>query len=147
MPKIRRLKISSDHSDYILIAISCRLKDYRIVHGINNELGLDFKKYSNFIVYQNDEELSYSFYYYKDPCKQSDYFFIANHHPEAKLINELKQADYFFLVNNLMEENELSLMIKRLKSISGMLAVLKVDYSKIKHIGLFFEDLELHMLG
>jgi len=147
MPRVRRLKISSDHSEYILIAISCRLKDYRLVHGINTALGLDFKKQSDFIVYQKDDELPYSFYFYKDQCKQLDYFFISNHHAEAKLLKELKQADYFLLINNQIEENELILKMRKLKKISGMLAVLKVDYSKIKQIGLFFEDLELQMLA
>jgi len=147
MPRVRRLKILSDHSEYILIAISCRLKDYRVVHGMNIVLGLDFKKNPDFIVYQEEEELPYSFYFYKDQCKQLDYFFISNHHPEAKLIKELKQADYFLLINNQIEENELNLKIRKLKNIPGMLAVLKVDYSKIKQISLFFEDLELQMLG
>jgi len=148
MPKIRRLKVSGSDSDYILIGISCHLKDYRIVFSMNKELHLDLKKLRDFKVYKekSKDELEYSFYYFKDSDRLTEYFFISNHHPEGKLIKEQKQTDYFMLIKGNIEEKEVSEMTGQIKKMPRVLTAFKVDFSKIKNFGLFLEDLELHML-
>ena len=146
MPLRRKLKVPSADADFILAGISCHLKDYRLVYNMNKKLGFDFKKLKDFVIYKQEDELKYSFYYYLDPDRQKEYFFVSNHHPESKLIKELKQTDYFLVIKGEADNKNIITMIGKIGKIPGVLAAFRADHKKIRDFPLFIQDLELQMI-
>ena len=149
MAKKIRLKISGVKPDYIIIGISCHLRDYRIIYRINKPLGFHFKKITDLKVLldKTENHASFSLYHFYHTDRIINYYFISNHHPEAKLISGLKQADYFLFIHGEVPEEEKKQLIKKLSNIKDILAVFDVNPASLKQFEPVLYDLELHMGG
>ncbi|MCK4677584.1 MAG: IPExxxVDY family protein [Bacteroidales bacterium] len=147
MAKKIRLKISGVKPDYIIIGISCHLRDYRIIYRINQGLNFHFKKLKDLKIFPDKKEnfASFSLYHFYHTDCLINYYFISNHHPEAKLIAGLKQADYFLFIHGVFPEEEKKQLIKKLSKIKDILAVFDVNPATLKQLDPVLYDLELHM--
>ena len=147
MTKKIRLKISGVKPDYIIIGISCHLRDYRIIYRINKSLDFHFKKIKDLKVPldKTENHVSFSLYHFCNTDRIINYYFISNHHPEAKLIAGLKQADYFLFIHGNLPEKEKKQLIKKLSDIKDILAVFGVNAASLKQFEPVLYDLELHM--
>src|ERR1700730_4285853 len=120
--------------DFVLIAITTSLKDYRICYLINKFLNFNFIKIPDLAVdiYRNESTILFSLYHYNWETTETDFYFIANKGTEGYLIPEMKEADYFLLIKNYIDEQDLDNIILTLNKIPEIVAAVKIDPKKIK---------------
>lgn len=147
---VKKIKLSypSDRSYYKLIGISCHLKDYRVIYNVNRTLKLHFRKQEDFSIVPatNQPLCNYALFHHYDYDRMIDYYFFANHHPDAKLLQEIRQADYFLMMAGDVYPNEISESIRKLLKLPEILAAFSIDPDRIKVFDHLITDLELHML-
>lgn len=120
--------------DFVLIAVTTSLKDYRVCYLINKGLNFDFIKIEDLAVdIQPGAASSYfSLYTYNWEASETDFFFIANKGTDGYLIPEMKKADYFLMIKNYIDDKDLENIISGLNKISEIVAAVKIDPKKIK---------------
>ena len=120
--------------DFVLIAVTTSLKDYRICYLINKFLKFNFIKVPDLQVdIFKDARLNFfSLYHYNWETTETDFYFIANKGSEGYLIPEMKKADFFLLIKNYIDEHDLDTLISTLNKIPEIVAAVKIDPKKIK---------------
>src|ERR1700744_6512799 len=120
--------------DFVLIAITTSLKDYRICYLINKYLNFNFSKSTDLEVdiQHSTEPVFFSLYQYHWEASETDFYFIANKGSDGYLIPEMKKADYFFMIKNYIDDDDLDNLISALNRIPEIVAAVKIDPKKIK---------------
>lgn len=120
--------------DFVLIAVTTSLKDYRICYLINKFLNFNFVKIPDLSVdiFPGPGPVLFSIYHYCWETTETDFFFIANKGAEGYLIPEMRKADYFLLIKNYIDENDLDNLVSSLNKIPEIVAAVKIDPKKIK---------------
>ncbi|HEY2582825.1 MAG TPA: IPExxxVDY family protein [Mucilaginibacter sp.] len=120
--------------DFVLIAVTTSLKDYRICCLINKFLNFNFVKISDLEVdiYRDSGTVFFSLYHYNWEASETDFYFIANKGSDGYLVPEMKKADFFLLIKNYIDENDLDNLISTLNKIPEIVAAVKIDPKKIK---------------
>jgi hypothetical protein len=120
--------------DFVLIAVTTSLKDYRICYLINRYLHFNFVKTADLAVdiYQGSAPVYFSIYTYNWEASETDFFFIANKGSDGYLIPEMKKADYFLMIKNYIDDVDLEKIISALNRIPEIVAAVKIDPKKIK---------------
>ncbi len=129
----KTLKIEID-LDFVLIAITTSLRDYRICHYINKRLNFDFTKSADLELdlLNAGGPVYFSFYEYHWEASETDFYFIANKGSDGYLVPEMRKADYFILIKNYITDIELEKMLADLNKIQEIVAAVKIDPKKIK---------------
>jgi hypothetical protein len=120
--------------DFVLIAVTTSLKDYRICYLINKCLDFNFVKNDDLEV---DISLTsgpvfFSLYHYNWEASETDFYFIANKGTDGYLVPEMKSADYFLMIKNYIDDDDLEKLITALNRIPEIVAAVKIDPKKIK---------------
>ena len=120
--------------DFVLIAVTTSLKDYRICYLINKYLSFNFTKNNDLAVdiYPGKAPVYFSIYNYMWEDSETDFYFISNKGSDGYLIPEMKKADYFLMIKNYIDDNELDNLVNRLNKIPEIVAAVKIDPKKIK---------------
>jgi hypothetical protein len=120
--------------DFVLIAITTSLKDYRICHHINKHLNFNFIKSADLEVdiLRGAEPVFFSLYKYHWEASETDFYFIANKGSDGYLVPEMRKADYFLMIKNYIDDDDLDKMITTLNRIPEIVAAVKIDPKKIK---------------
>jgi hypothetical protein len=119
--------------DFVLIAITSPLKDYRLCFLINRALSFNFAKTEDLELDLNIGGQSYfSFYQHSPENSETDFFFISNKGTEGYLVPEMNKTDYLLMIKNYIDENDLDSIITGLNRIPEIVAAVKVDPKKIK---------------
>ena len=120
--------------DFVLLAVTTSLKDYRCCYLINKHLNLNFIKISDLEVDLHPEAapVLFSIYNFRTDDAEADYYFISNKGTDAYLIPEMKQADYFILIRNYIDDDDVENMLSVLNRIAEFVTVIKIDPKKIK---------------
>lgn len=120
--------------DFVLIAVTTSLKDYRICYLINKFLNFNFSKINDLRVdiQPANGPVLFSRYHYNWETTETDFYFIANKGTDGYLIPEMKKADYFLLIKNYIDENDLESIVSSLNKIQEIVAAVKIDPKKIK---------------
>ncbi len=121
--------------DFILIAISCPLKDYRLCHFINKHTGLSLKKTEDYLVYipQYEETCAFSCFTDIPEEQETEYFLFSNKGVEnGYLIPEMKQSDYFLMIKNFIDEEDLDNLITALNEIPEVVVASEIAPEKLK---------------
>ncbi|MDB5005607.1 MAG: IPExxxVDY family protein [Mucilaginibacter sp.] len=120
--------------DFVLIAITTSLKDYRVCYLINKYLNFFFVKTDDLAVdiYPATAPVYFSLYTYNWEASETDFFFIANKGTDGYLIPEMKKADYFLMIKNYIDDNDLENLISAINKIPEIVAAVKIDPKKIK---------------
>lgn len=120
--------------DFVLIAVTSSLKDYRVCFLINKYLNFNFVKTDDLEVdiYPGAEPVLFSLYRYSWETTETDFFFIGNKGSDGYLVPEIKSADYFLMIRNYIDDNELDTIISSLNKIPEIVAAVKIDPKKIK---------------
>jgi hypothetical protein len=120
--------------DFVLIAITTSLKDYRICHHINKHLNFNFLKIADLEVdiLQGSGAVFFSLYEYHWEASETDFFFIANKGSDGYLIPEMRKADYFLMIKNYIDSDDLDKLVTTLNRIPEIVAAVKIDPKKIK---------------
>ena len=120
--------------DFVLIAITTSLRDYRICHYINKYLNFGFTKTADLEVdiIQAGRPVYFSLYKYHWESSETDFYFIANKGSDGYLVPEMRKVDYFIMIRNYIADDELDKMITDLNKIQEIVAAVKIDPKKIK---------------
>ncbi len=120
--------------DFVLLAITAPLKDYRLCFKINKQLNFDLCRIDELELFFNSEvePVFFSRYVYLQEHTDIEFNLIANKGTEGFLIPEMKKVDYFLLIRNYIEEEELKGIISGLNKISEILVAAEVDPRKLK---------------
>ncbi len=129
----KNLKFEID-LDFVLIAVTTSLKDYRICYLINKFLNFNFIKSPDLSVdiQQGAKPVLFSLFHYNWETTETDFYFIANKGVDGYLIPEMRKADYFLMIKNYIDENDLDNIISALNKIPEIVAAVKIDPKKIK---------------
>ena len=120
--------------DFVLIAITTSLRDYRICHHINKRLNFGFTKSPDLEVdiIQGAGPVFFSLYQYHWEASETDFYFIANKGSDGYLVPEMRKVDYFIMIKNYIADDELDKMVTDLNRIQEIVAAVKIDPKKIK---------------
>jgi hypothetical protein len=120
--------------DFVLVAITTSLKDYRICFLINKFLNFNFIKITDLSVdiFPVSKPALFSRFHCSWEATETDFYFIANKGSEGYLIPEMRKADYFLLIKNYIDEHDLDNLISSLNKIAEIVAAVKIDPKKIK---------------
>ena len=120
--------------DFVLIAVTTSLKDYRICFLINKYLNFNFVKTADLAVDINQSPELVYFSKYADHWEASatDFYFIANKGSDGYLVPEMNKTDYFLMIKNYIDEEDLDRLISGLNKIPEIVAAVKIDPKKIK---------------
>ena len=119
--------------DFILIAITSQLKDYRLCFLINKFLNMEFERTSTDyqISYPNSSAQYFSQYHCKNYLEK-DCYIIANRGIGGLLIPEMKETDYFMLLRNYLDEEDIEYILAGLKSINEIQVATEINPVKLK---------------
>lgn len=120
--------------DFILIAITVPLKDYRFCYKLNKQLNREFYRIDELeLQFNGDEEPFYfSRYFYQNKNTENDFFLLANKGSEGFLIPEMKTVDYFLLIYNFIDDEDLQQLVSQINRIPEVLVAAEVDPKKLK---------------
>jgi len=142
------IKLSSDidyFEDCQLLGLVSQVKDYRLAFFVNNQMGFNFKKYDNLDFYDSSgNKKSASWYYYFDEQLSAKIYLIANSTDGGKLIPSKKEIDFFVLFKEFQSAEYADFALSKLRTVSNVLAVFKLDLNSIKEADILLEQVELH---
>lgn len=122
--------------DFILLAITSPLKDYRLCHYINKYTSLNlYKSETEHTVYlgNNNEESHFSRFVYMENDAETEYYVLANRSCEGNfLIPELKTTDYFIVIKNFIDDEDLEALQEGLNAIPEVLVASEISPEKLK---------------
>jgi len=120
--------------DFVLIAVTTSLKDYRICYLINKYLNFNFLKTNDLAIdiNQTPEPVYFSMYTYHWEASDTDFYFIANKGSDGYLVPEMRKTDYFLMIRNYIDDEDLENILSNLNRIAEIVAAVKIDPKKIK---------------
>ena len=120
--------------DFVLIAVTVSLKDYRLCYKINKQLGVEFYREDELILQlrPNEQHMFFNKFHYQIPDSETDFYLLSNKGTEGFLIPEMKQADYFILIKNYIDDEDLEYFITGINRIPEVLVAAEVDPKKLK---------------
>jgi hypothetical protein len=120
--------------DFVLIAITTSLKDYRVCYLINKSLNFNFTRTNDLSVdiYQGAEPVLFSLFHYQWETTETDFYFIGNKGSEGYLVPEIRSADYFIMIRNYIDDDDLDNLLSTINKIPEIVAAVKIDPKKIK---------------
>ncbi len=120
--------------DFVLIAITTPLRDYRLCYMVNKILNFNFIRSEDLCLepLQGSARAWFSLYKYSWESSETDFFMIANKGTDGYLIPEMNRTDYLLLIKNYIDETELDDILLHLNKIPEIVAAVKVDPKKIK---------------
>src|SRR3569833_1717034 len=120
--------------DFVLIAVTTSLKEYRVCYLINKALNFNFIKIQDLEVDINNDLIPvlFSIYHYSWETTETDFYFIANKGSDGYLVPEMRKADYFLLIKNYIDKNNLDILISAINKIPEIVTAVKIDPKKVK---------------
>ena len=120
--------------DFVLIALTVPLKDYRLCFQINKHLNIQFQRIEELVLPSSRETRHHFFsrYHYNSENPESDYYLVANKGSEGFLIPEMKTVDFFIILKNFIDQEDLEKLIGGLNRIHEVQVAVEVDPKKLK---------------
>lgn len=133
MPKkILKLELNNQF-DFLLYAIICSYKDYRLCFELNQQLKIKLKRDKDveLVLDRKKNRSSFSNYLYTSPVNES-YHVINNKSHIGSFIPEKKNIDYFLMVTNLQAKNLIDGILSQLKKIEIISGVYEMNPAELK---------------
>jgi hypothetical protein len=129
----KNLKFEIDF-DFVLIALTTSLKDYRICYLINKYLNFNFARADDLKleIGLTGGPALFSLYKYSWESTETDFYFIGNKGSDGYLIPEMRGTDYFILIRYYIDDDDLDNIISALNKIPEIVAAVKIEPKKIK---------------
>lgn len=120
--------------DFLLIAITCPLKDYRLCYYINKYTALNLEKKEDHETWMsNSTSLYFTKYSYISEHTGTEFYLIGNKGIEAGyLLPELRGSDYFLMIKEFIDDEDLKTIHKSLNSIPDIVVATEIDPEKLK---------------
>lgn len=145
---VSKLRLESDSPDEAtLIGISSALKDYRMIHYLNKSLRVDFAKIPDLpFSTTSTRVLSVPLYHYFHELSENNWIIFSNRSASNEFVfPQNRNLDFFLLIDDLINEEEVSKLVSRLRQVKDLLLAVSMDGSKMNKIDLFYADLEMHL--
>lgn len=121
--------------DFVLIAITSPLRDYRLCYFINKITGLKLHKIADYEIGMPAPIGLASFSRYADfeEANETEYYLLANRGLNGGfLIPEMRHSDYFLLIRNFIDDEDLSTLLDNIMAIAEVVAASKISPQKLK---------------
>ncbi|MFI5219875.1 MAG: IPExxxVDY family protein [Bacteroidia bacterium] len=130
--KLLKIDFSFEY-DFLLFAIVCSQKDYRLCFELNQRLKINLKREEDvsLIIDSHQNRSNFSNYYYRS--KLSEHYRVINNKGQAgSFIPESKNIDYFLQVKNMQSRDSSGNILQHLKKIEIISGVYEIEASKLK---------------
>jgi hypothetical protein len=119
--------------DFVLIAITAPLKDYRFCYKLNTQLSIQFYRVEELSLqnYSNECQVHFNRYYYLSQS-ETDFYLLVNKSSDGFLIPEMNKVDFFILIKNYIDKESLEQFISGIKKIPEVQVAVEVDPKKLK---------------
>ncbi len=127
------LKLELDF-DFIVLAITTSLKDYRLCFNLNKFAPANFMRVDELALPLSDNHtvaLFNRYTYLPENC-ETEFYLLSNKSSDGLLIPEMNRVDYFLVIKNFIDKEDLEAWITHLKQIPEVLAAVEVDVKKLK---------------
>jgi len=120
--------------NFILIAITCPLKDYRLCYYINKLTWLDLRKTEDHETWIADNtSLYFTKYSYINSTEETEFYLIGNKGIDAGyLLPELRGSDYFLIIKEFIDDIDLKALYRSLNNIPEIVVATEIDPRKLK---------------
>ena len=127
------LKLELDF-DFIVLAITTSLKDYRLCFHLNKFARANFIRVDELALPQTGSPgvALFNKYTYLPENSETEFYLLSNKGSEGLLIPEMNRVDYFLVIKNFIDEEDLEAWTSHLKQIPEVLAAVEVDVKKLK---------------
>jgi hypothetical protein len=131
--KTHKLSIDAEYSS-VIIAISSHENDYRLSWAINKQLGTNFVKTDNLVVFNEKYKIEqeFSLFVFEDDDNLIKYHLIANKCDNGYLIPELSNMDFFFQIYGEINADYKNRLLEKLKKINIVTGAFVIDPSLLK---------------
>jgi hypothetical protein len=131
--KTHKLSINADYSSAI-IAISSHENDYRLSWAINKQLGTNFVKTDNLVVFNKKYkvEQEFSLFVFEDEDSLIKYHLVANKCDNGYLIPELSNMDFFIQIYGDISADFKDRLLEKLKNINIVTGAFIIDPAILK---------------
>jgi len=129
--KVLKLAIKNEY-DFLLLAVICSYKDYRLCFELNQQLKLKLKREKDLELQGKQKNKSiFSNFYFCSP--DNEQFRVINNKGSAgAFIPEMKTIDYFMMIRNLTAKKSVDELIGRIKKIEIISGVYEMDPNELK---------------
>ncbi|HKR03678.1 MAG TPA: IPExxxVDY family protein [Bacteroidia bacterium] len=129
--KILRFEVINEY-DFLLLAVICSYKDYRLCFELNQQLKLKLKREKDLEVLNRQKNKStFSNFYFSSPDNEQ-FRVINNKGGTRAFIPEMKTIDYFIMIKNLTSKKSVDELIARIKKIEIISGVYEMDPNELK---------------
>lgn len=120
--------------DFLVIAITCPLKDYRLCYYINKYAGLNLEKTDDHETWApSSTSLFFTKYVYINENTGTEFYLIGNKGAETGyLLPELRGSDYFLIIKEFIDDEDLKNLHKSINSIPDVVVATEIDPEKLK---------------
>ena len=133
MPKkIVKLDVQNEY-DFLLLAIVCTQKDYRLCFELNTHFGMNLKRVADLEVVDAKQKSKTIFSNFFSRSRDGLEVRIINNKTSATaFIPEKKKIDYFIMIRNMPAGESVDKLIQNLKKISIISGVYEMDPNELK---------------
>ena len=121
--------------DFVLLAISSPLKDYRLCHFINKNAGLGLRKAADHEVWLANADTPSYFSKYEQLSEESEteFYLLTNRaYDGGWLVPEMRQTDFFLLIKNFIDDDDLQALDEGINAIADVLVAGEISPGKLK---------------
>ncbi|MFB2121165.1 IPExxxVDY family protein [Parapedobacter sp. 2B3] len=121
--------------DFVLIAITSSLRDYRLCYFINKVTGLKLHKIADYEIGMPPPvgQASFSRYADFDETGETEYYLLANRGMDSGvLVPEMRHSDYFLLIRNFIDEEDLNVLLDHIVALTDVVAASEISPQKLK---------------
>jgi hypothetical protein len=135
--------------EYVALAVSSHMKDYKLCWVINQLMHIDFKRLNDFKYFHSkNSKIKYSIFSFKDEVRRCTVTLLSNKKTKTALITKLQNFDYLlFLKEECGNSGMLEHLQKELRNIQNILMLQMLDLStNRKEMNALLNDIELHQI-
>ncbi|MEP7168139.1 MAG: IPExxxVDY family protein [Bacteroidota bacterium] len=129
--KVLKLDIKNEY-DFLLLAVICSYKDYRLCFELNLQLKLKLKREKDleFMNKQKNKNLFSNFYFSSTDNEQ--FRIINNKGTTGAFVPEMKTMDYFIMIRNLNQKKSVDDLITKIKRVEIISGVYEINPDELK---------------
>ncbi|MGV3761708.1 IPExxxVDY family protein [Parapedobacter sp.] len=121
--------------DFVLVAITSSLRDYRLCHFINKATGLKLCKMADYEIGMPPPvgRACFSRYADVDEVNETEYYLLANKGLDGGiLVPEMRHSDYFLLIKHFIDDDDLTELLDHIVAIADVVAASEISPEKLK---------------
>lgn len=121
--------------DFVLIAITSSLRDYRLCYFINKVTGLKLHKIADYEIGMPPPVglATFSRYADFDETSETEHYLLANRGLNGGvLVPEMRHSDYFLLIRNFIDDEDLAALLDHIVAIAEVVAASEILPQKLK---------------